>query len=179
MAGLTMVAMALSAAQGALHIDADSWTALTAGANEVPGAESAHGARFLRVPCSNVDIPCTDENPVYRLDTDLKSSGGYRRWPLIFHAGRATCAALPPCPSYPAPFRAPVLTASRLASLSALDSPHPLAPQGWPGRYLARRGALVLASDARARVRGGRPVPSAGEGPTVPGFAGARSQTKR
>ena len=100
MVGFMMMAMALSAAQGALHIDADSWTALTAGANEVPGAESAHGARFLRVPCSNVDIPCTDENPVYRLDTDLKSSGGYRRWPLIFHAGRATCAALLPCPSY-------------------------------------------------------------------------------
>ena len=96
MAGLTMVAMALSAAQGALHIDADSWTALTAGANEVPGAESAHGARFLRVPCSNVDIPCTDENPVYRLDTDLKSAIGFRRWPLVFPAGRATCAALPP-----------------------------------------------------------------------------------
>ena len=74
MVGFMMMAMALSAAQGALHIDADSWTALTAGANEVPGAESAHGARFLRVPCSNVDIPCTDENPVYRLDTDLKSA---------------------------------------------------------------------------------------------------------
>ena len=54
MAGLTMVAMALSAAQGALHIDADSWTALTAGANEVPGAESAHGARFLRVRWSGM-----------------------------------------------------------------------------------------------------------------------------
>ena len=129
MAHLMMVAMALSVAQGSLRLDANSWASLAAGANEVPGDESSQGARFLRVPCSNVDFPCTDENPVYRLDTDLKTGSKRPAWPMIFHRGQAMCAAPPP--------RQP-------RRLRLTHAPHPLAPQAQSFvRRLARRGHLV------------------------------------
>ena len=126
-----MVAMALSVAHGNLRIDANSWASLAAGADEVPGDASSGGARFLRVSCSNVDFPCTDENPVYRLDTDGKTGSGRPSWTLIFDRGSAMCVPLPSPRHRPSsrPSRSLHLAARQPRRLRLIPAPHPLVPQ--------------------------------------------------
>ena len=86
-------------------LNKESWAALSA-SEEVVKADPEHAcARLLRVACANVDITCSDESPVYRLDTDAKKAGksGQRCWPWTFAAGHASSQCAPPahasCPS--------------------------------------------------------------------------------
>jgi hypothetical protein len=57
-------------------------------------------ARTARASCA-----CRAPTSTSRARTRIPSTASTRissrrRWPLVFHAGRATCAALLPCPSY-------------------------------------------------------------------------------
>ena len=96
MLGLVLVRLApVGGAHAADRLDKNSWSALAAGATEVRGRAdrpSDQCARVYRSTCSNVDVPCSDESPVYRLDTETKVPGKSGRycWPSLFNFGQAT-----------------------------------------------------------------------------------------
>ena len=80
-----------SVAAHATFIDAESWAALARGADLIKGDSDHACARFVRVPCANVDLACTDEDPLYSLDMEAKQPGSSGRacWPWVFAAGHS------------------------------------------------------------------------------------------
>ena len=79
-----LIALLAAGASGKLHVDAASWTALASGTT-IEGDKDWRCARYLSVPCENVDMPCSAEQPVWRLDTEAKApgAGGHDCWPRI------------------------------------------------------------------------------------------------
>ena len=124
-----LLAFELPAVNCALLIDEKSWSDLDAGSEYIYGHSTlAPCARLVRMPCTNVDFLCSEENPVYRLDTAARMPGWSRAracWPMIIDAGHAPCAPTPtplPAASRRASMRAPV----PLTLFTALPPvPHP------------------------------------------------------
>ena len=56
----TLIALLAAGASGKLHVDAASWAALASG-NTIEGDTDWRCARYLSVPCENVDVPCSTE----------------------------------------------------------------------------------------------------------------------
>ena len=101
---MLLLGRGVDAARAVDGLDAQSWSSLASSAAELRSKEltfkgsTTRSTGFVRPPCANVDIPCSETSPVYKLDTETRQPDGSGRlcWSLMANWGHAP-------PRYPPP----------------------------------------------------------------------------